>query len=438
MLSASKVTRGWMPGDKRRRRFTQRGSINAPREKKSTRVRHILEELHAEGWDKVWDKRTLTFVALTEADYMERFDRGTDVTNAEILETLVTWGISKMAWLGNVASTDEQGKKVKPFLAHAETAREFDDKRHRIDSVVTIKVGKETQKKYPEIENGQLEFGLDVTTWRKPETLAGQVADEEELEYFAEKISRSNNEGPSYQTPVPFGFSQIDFYLNPWEMDENDKRLRECKEVVPRFVIGVHGKIADAIMREDFKFDVRKGKFEPKDEKAVQNDVKTAMVGMKVMLEIRAQAELLLRMLPSDEDCVPEEVKLTVIRDKMNTGLKHNVEQVAGLMKKQGVLPRDIEKQIDGASREKAVEILAEMFRDADRGASGAKRSLKEGMKGQGAEMVFDPTFAGIMRAVENLKLCAESPKSKELKKLQARNKAVVWKHGRVHPLEFE
>ena len=75
--------------DKQRRQFTGRGQMEALIGKKKNQVKRRVEFLKEEGWDKVWDKRTLIFVAITEMEYAENFDKGLEVTNADILETMV-------------------------------------------------------------------------------------------------------------------------------------------------------------------------------------------------------------------------------------------------------------------------------------------------------------------------------------------------------------
>ncbi|MBR3322031.1 hypothetical protein IKG05_00065 [Candidatus Saccharibacteria bacterium] len=418
--------------DKQRRQFTGRGQMEALIGKKKNQVKRRVEFLKEEGWDKVWDKRTLIFVAITEMEYAENFDKGLEVTNADILETMVNWGITKMAWLGNFPTEDKKGNITKPFLAYAESAREFDDKRHRIDTVVTIKLSEEMQQRFPNIPDGEIVMGLDVTTWKKDfNAPTKEIANAGELEHFAEKISRSNNDGMTYQGNIPFGFSQVDFYINPWKLNQDGRREKGYREMVPRFVVGVDNKIAGALMRDDFVVNKKTKQIELKDEDTIRENARTAMTGFKMMSEIKAQAELLIQMMPDDwkesPECVLARDELVVIKEKMRAGLRRNVRRVVELMDEQGILPYDMAKQLNGASYAQAINMLERLFKDEKRRSEDKK-----------AEVIYDPTYAGIMRATMSFKQCAANPKSELLRRLKPRGKAVEWLHGSVHPLRHE
>lgn len=447
-------------GEKRERqkmRFVERGAINVPFEKRRNKVAEIFRGLKEDGWGAVWDDRTLRHVASSEQTYLAHFNRGTDVKNAEILETLTNWGITELGWLGNFAHTDDEGKVTKPFLAYAESAREFDDKRHRVDTVVTLQVGEDVTREFPTIEGGRIVMGLDVTTWECNTGVTKGVAEVEELEYFADKISRTNNETNEFQEVVPFGFTQVDFYLDPWKFDEAGRRVRRGLRWVPRFVIGIRGREAEEIQKRDFCYKGKAQGYVPKAAEVLQGDWRTAVAGFKVMSEIRAQAEMLMQMMPEDfkksAECMAAREQLAVIRDKMRRGLKRSVERTGSLLAEAGLLPAGLARQIQGASAEQAVNMLERALAGErfwrDDGAVDIGESVcdAEGDLVDASREVYsddwelakicDRTYGGIMRAVRSFKECAASPRSAAVRKLQPRNIGVKWT-GRVREIKYE
>lgn len=414
--------RGMSSEEKRKQKFVGRELTGATEEKRRKKVKKVFASLKEEGWGEVWDDRTLRHVASSEQTYLSHMNRGTSVGHAEILETLMNWGITEMGWLGNHEHTDDEGKVTKPFLAYAESTRAFDDKRHRVDTVVSLKVGEDVTSNFPTIEDGRIEMALDVTVWARDVTLAPEAARVEEEEYFADKISRANNETNEFQEEVPFGFTQVDFYKDPWEMDDSGKRVKRALRWVPRFVVGVNGEEADEIRKRDFRYDKVSGKYVPKDAEIVEADWMVALAGFKVMSEILAQAEMLMQMMPDkfrdSNECMAARERLAVIRDKMRRGLRRNVAGTARLMAEAGVLPDEMARVLQGASVRQAVVML--------------ERGLME------IEGIYDPTYAGIIRATESFKGCAASPKSEILRQLRPRNRGVKWTGVRTKMLEWE
>ena len=110
--------------------------------------------------------------------------------------------------------------------------------------------------------------------------------------------------------------------------------------------------------------------------------------------------------------------RLAVIRDKMRRGLRRNVAGTARLMAEAGVLPDEMARVLQGASVRQAIVML--------------ERGLME------IEGIYDPTYAGIIRATESFKGCAASPKSEILRQLRPRNRGVKWTGVRTKMLGWE
>ena len=399
-----------------RRRFTEREQLNVNFCKNQKLIMQRYRELVNGGWNRVWDPRTLKYVAAAEVYSKERFASGAAVKNAEILESLINHGVTELNWLGNHVD----GSDGERFLTAAETAAEFDDKKHRVDSVVTVRARHGDAWK-------KIVMALDTTVWTRDSKLRKDLAEVVEREYFAEKISRSDNEPDLYQGDLPLGFTQVDFYRDPWP--DNGEELRRLV-AVPRFVVGMNGELVDGIFKNDFRTVggqcVLKGRAE------ISADSKTAMAGFVVMSEIKLQAEMMLKMLPAEDktligDPLDESAlsvgdtrdELALIRDLMQEGLCRQVEAVAKLLRSGGGLPSEVASKIQGASRVTAVRVLEKMLTLPDVGA-------------------YDATYAGIVRATKSFTECAESENGATLRRLQPRNKSYKWTGTRVKEIKWE
>jgi hypothetical protein len=215
---------------------------------RSNRLERNFDKLKRE-WGKVWDPKKLRHVARREDYYDSLFNKNDleNATTAAAFETLLNHCISSPAlrWLGNKVVPLPENKFTLNYGVRGVAAREYDDKCHRIDSVVTLRLSQSMQKKH-QYANRYLQLGLDCTIAKRPmKGDRGYSFEEEsrewEINHFSDKISRSNNEADAYQEPMPFGFSQVDFYQNFFEPDtEMPGRLglRGKIEQIPRFVIG--------------------------------------------------------------------------------------------------------------------------------------------------------------------------------------------------------
>ncbi len=387
---------------------------------RKTEVGKRLQRLKDDGWGEIWSEGKLIHVANSEYDSLLKFGKSKNAKNAEVLEVLTNYGISHLRWLGNFP---KDGKVH--FKAFCCSAREFDDKRHRIDSVATLSLGKTVRERFPPVGN-KIEIGIDATTWKKDEQLPKEAAEVQAKRYFAEKISRSNNENDTFQKPLPFGFSQLDFYTNPWRNEETGKHDKKKIGMIPRFVIGINGEIADSIRQYDFDYDEKRKKFSPKSESVVNDDPRTVLAQFKILSEINKQAEMMIKMMPKDyekrSDLVLAMKKLEVIKHLTDEALKKSAKLTIETMNRKGILPEDIKKELDGKDEEEKVIILENMFRDPKR---------------KDNDFHYDPTYDGIMSAADSFIECAEDDDaSDELRKMQTRNKAVVFENKRIKAIE--
>ena len=114
--------------------------------------------------------------------------------------------------------------------------------------------------------------------------------------------------------------------------------------------------------------------------------------------------------------------KLEVIKHLTDEALKKSAKLTIETMNRKGILPEDIKKELDGKDEEEKVIILENMFRDPKR---------------KDNDFHYDPTYDGIMSAADSFIECAEDDDaSDELRKMQTRNKAVVFENKRIKAIE--
>ena len=404
-----------------RKRFTDRKLGGTALADRKERIRKRYQKLADDGWGGVHNEQKLYHVAESEEYYLERekSEKGPNVKNAEVLETLTNYGIARLGWLGD---TLKDGRW--DFRATSTSTRRFDDWRHKIDSVATIVLGPMLCGKYPDAGN-QIEIGIDATTWKEDERLPRAVAKKEATEYFAEKISRSNNEKDNYQQLAPFGFSQLDFYTNPVKNKETGGHDKRKIDLIPRFVIGINGEMADSIRQYDFIFNSERKKYEPKSVEIINDDPRTVTTQFKVISEINRQAEMMIKMMPRSYKNRPEFVlakeKLKVVRDLTNGALRKSALLTIDAMQKRGMLPADVMSEISQSDDAGRVTILEQLFRDPNR---------------RDSDFHYDATYNGIMTAADSFMNGAESdPDRGGLRVAQTRNKAVMYEDGGVRKI---
>ena len=394
------------------------GSTSLGTRKESIKKR--FDVLKKEGWGKVWGDRKLRHVAESEEYYSSISDYGDNAKNAEVLEALTNYGVTRLRWLGNFP-IKELGGKV-DFRAISNSTRTFDDWRHRIDSVATLEVSGRVRSKIG-LKSNVVEFGIDATTWKRDNRLPSQEAEEEARLYFAEKISRSNNEKDGFQQPAPFGFSQLDFYVHP-RKDETGQYRKDRIKLIPRFVIGVNGEIADSIRQFDFQTD-HNGFYQPKSDSVILNDPRIITTQFKIISEINKQSEMLTSMLPNDYASNPEyetaKRKLDTIRYLTNGALRKSAVRVIEVMRNKKILPEEVETELYGKNDTEKAAIISKMFRDSKRRDDG---------------FYYDPTYDGILSAAERFIECSRDENSgSKLRGVQIRNIAVIYEGGKIREI---
>ncbi len=228
---------------------------------------------------------------------------------ADALETMFLYGLERNAWLGNLA--DKTGQV--PFTVDASGTTEFDDYSHRIDSYATIEFVRPAKVEQEKASVIRAIMGFDVTVSSDYKTIQ-------------EKITRCQNDP---QVQLPFGFSQIKYYVR--------NRIASRQDLVPRYTIGIEGDKVDDIAYNT-KFTKIGGKtldakFDPKD---------NAMIRFQILSEIRVQNQLYQAMLPEESD--DPTVKraraiLRVISQRVAKAMNNSIDLLPSIMLPPGTKP---------------------------------------------------------------------------------------------------
>lgn len=377
----------------------------------------ILADLIKQGWKPIWDQKKLNFVAKKEEYYASFFEKGEDANLSEVFEKMINYGISSMKWLGNKSfiKKGDGNEKIASFAAGSKSTRDFDDKLHRVDSMVTIKLSEALQKKYGHIDDKYLEMGIDGSIWQS----SGDDLREDIKKHFADKISRSNNEATQFQRPMPFGFSQIDFYKNGFEADEQNKLKKGKIELAPRFVIGIE-KDSVKYVRDNYYND-KERKFEEKP--GFENDKFAMGIRFKIASEISAQADMMLRLFPEDcgedKQLIAAKKDLEILRDLMTDAVALSVDNIKlalqknAFTKEEKQLLRDLAEEQD---RQKCVELVGQFYRNSK------------------DEFNYDPVYDGIMDTVSDYVAYSQNIEAagEDIRTPQARNYGVMYDGDKI------
>lgn len=368
-----------------------------------------FNNLKKAGWGEVWDDSKLHHVAQSEQFYSETFATDEDAKNAQVLESLISYGINSLYWFGNRPVKTDSGKNVFPFYVFCRPNRDFDDKRHRADATTTFRISPDDQKRYG-LKDNEISFALDVTTWQDDKRLSSDAS--RAKAYFTEKISRANNEKIEYQSPAPFGFTQIDFFVDPFRRNQKNEFIKGKLSLAPRFVVAVNGGIIDAIREHDFISNNRGG-YEPKPG-AILSDPRSLTTSFKVLSELNAEADLLLAMFPTSEplsDAVQDSKnQLAAIKKLTAFGLRKVSPAVAEALIDRKLVRGTVAEQLSSAKPREAAEIISSVFRDSENSTN---------------DLQYDPAYDGLMETISDLRKFADTPAAEQVKSLQTRDKSI-------------
>ena len=368
-----------------------------------------FNNLKKAGWGEVWNDAKLRHVARSEQFYGENFSTGEDAKNAQVLESLISYGVNTLYWFGNQPFKAASGKTVVPFYTLCRPNREFDDKRHRADATTTFRISPTDKEKY-QLKSDEISFALDVTTWQEDKRTSDDAS--RAKAYFREKISRTNNEKIEYQAPAPFGFTQVDFFIDPFRRDEKGEYIKKKLPLAPRFVVAVNGGIVDAIREHDFTINDRGG-YEPKPG-VVLHDPRSLTTSFKILSELSAEVDLLLAMFPAT-DALPDTLQdsynqLTAMKGLTSFGLRKVSPNVAKVLTEKKLVKGDVAEQLASAKPREQAEILSSVFRDSENSTN---------------DLQYDPAYDGLMDTIEDLRKFADTPDAERVKSLQARDKSI-------------
>lgn len=236
--------------------------------------------------------------------YRDRDEDGEDTpskTRAKQFEMMFLYGVQRNAWLGNTLNIFGQP----PFTTDTSATTEYDDYRHRIDAFTTLTFAKAQPNAEHQASSIRAVMGFDAT-------ISGN------RKVITEKLTRCSNDK---QTPLPFGFSQIKYYVN--------NRSASRQLLVPRYVIGISGqRVQD--LQEMARIERQNGKITD----MRFNTGQSAMTRFMVLSEIRAQNELYKTMLPDQLDTPmlkKAAISLDVISEQLNGALDQCVDRLARL-----------------------------------------------------------------------------------------------------------
>lgn len=244
------------------------------------------------------------YIRRCQERYRDRDEDGEGIPSqarAKQFEMMFLYGVQRNAWLGNTLNVFGQP----PFTTDTSATTEYDDYKHRIDAFTTLTFAKAQPNETYQASSVRAVMGFDAT-------ISGN------RKVITEKLTRCSNDR---QTPLPFGFSQIKYYVN--------NRSVSRQLLVPRYVIGISGqRVQD--LQEMARVERQNGKITD----MRFNTGQSAMTRFMVLSEIRAQNELYKAMLPDQLDTPMLKkagMSLDVISQQLNGALDQCIDRLARL-----------------------------------------------------------------------------------------------------------